>query len=239
MNSRFLLILVLLAGIIISAGCLSNQGVPSPAPVSSHTQAPGVQPSITPEKVVPPEVTLTGTLPAAQAKESVQETGVPSSKIERASDMGSFISSSFPEVTKLYGEIKKSNNALEWKSVQDQSLKLQILIQDLKKTYQLNTPNPEKKIFPGLDSRQEIIFLKYVRYLDDMENYATNLKNAVYYQEKGSDPQSAQTSRRFQGLADQFEKQAIAEVKTIGDYCKDFKYTFFNLKIADQYRYTG
>lgn len=240
MNYKLLLILILFAGMIITAGCLSNQTGKSSAPIIIQTQAPVTQPSpssgptiqaqITP--VTPPDKTL----PPAPGP---RETDIPGKKIERVSDMETFISDSFPDVTGIYSEIKKSKNALEWKMVQDQSLQLQILVQDLKKTYQLNTPNPEQNVFPGLDNRQEIVFLKYVRYLDDMENYATNLKNAVYYQEKGSDPESAQTSRRYQGLADQFEKQAISEVKTISDYCTDFKYSFFDQEVANQYRYTG
>jgi hypothetical protein len=250
---------------ILMAGCVTNQKIQSPAPAVTQTQVPAVQSTPTREAVVqtgtipvqspvatqvqvpaPREtVVQTETIPVtspvgSQAQVPVPlETAVPPVQVVRASDMNSFISSSFPEVTDLYEEVKKSKNALEWKAVQDRSLELQILIQNLKKTYNLNTPNPEKNVFPGLDSKQEIVFLKYIRYLDDMENYATNLKNAIYYQERGSDPQSAQTSRRYQGLADQYEKQAIAGVKTISDYCRDFKYTFFDDDSVQQYRYTG
>lgn len=237
MDWRILLIMAVTAGLILSCGC-TKQGEMN---VISETQA---GETVAPEEISTPAAmvtpgTVTDPSSAIQPVDSSTDTEFEKKTLERASRMDEFIATSFPKVTELYTSIKKAKNALEWKTVQDVALDLQILIQDYKKTYQLTGPNPEKKVFPGLDSREEIVFLKYINYLDDLENYATNLKNAVYYQEKGSDPQSAQTSRRYQGLADQFEKQAIAEVKTISDYSKDFKYTFFDPKVSAQYRYTG
>ena len=229
--------LILLAGILVSAGCLSENPVHTPTPVPVSSQVP-VQTAHTPAH--PQQTTLSGsptaeTMVPALPAETIKTPTHP----DQAAGMESFISTSFPEVTGIYDEIKKSRNALDWKQVQDKALKLEILIQDLKKEYQLNVPNPEKNVFTNLDSRQQIVLLKYLQYLDDMESYATNLKNAVYYQEKGNDPQSAQTARRYQDQADQAEKQVIAEVKTISDYCSDFKYSFFDSKLSGQYRYTG
>lgn len=152
--------------------------------------------------------------------------------------MDDFIISSFPEVTDQYVSIKESQNALALKEVQKKALELQLLIQDYKKKYRLDIPNSEKKAFGTLDSRREIIFLKYLQYLNDMEEYAVNLKNAVYYQEKGGDSESIQNVRRYQSHADQYLKEAIAEVKTINDYCNDFKYTFFDPILVQKYRYT-
>jgi len=237
MNWRLLVIMVVTTGLILSCGC-TKQGEMTVIPEKKPENPVATEETSIPAATVTPG-SLTKPSSASQQVGSSVNSEMEKKTIERASHMEDFISSSFPEVTELYTSIKKAKNALEWKTVQDLALDLQILIQDYKKTYQLTDPNPEKKVFPGLDSRQEIVFLKYINYLDDMENYATNLKNAVYYQEKGSDPQSAQTSRRYQGLADQFEKQAIATVKTISDYSQDFKYTFFDPKLSAQYRYTG
>lgn len=235
MNHQVFFTLIILTIILISAGCLSNTPVKNQAPVSSQVPAPTAQVPATPDQHTRPESTPDENMVPALAVGTMK----PLTHVEQASNLDGFISTSFPEVTGIYNEIKKSRNALEWKQVQDKALELQILIQDLKKENQLNVPNPEKNVFSGLDSRQQIVFLKYLQYLDDMESYATNLKNAVYYQEKGSDPGSAQTARRYQGQADQSEKEAIAEVKTISDYCNDFKYSFFDSKLSDQYRYTG
>lgn len=231
---RIFVVLILLTGIVLSAGCISNQTGNVQSPVPSQASAPVASPASGSEIINPEDGRVDTMAPVIPAETSGLVT-----QMERAPDMDGFISTSFPKVTEIYSGIKKSRNALDWKQVQDQSLKLQIFIQDLKKTYQLDVPNPEKNVFPGLDSRQQIVLLKYLQYLDDMEGYATNLKNAIYYQEKGTDPQSAQTSRRYQGLADQSEKQAIAEVKTISEYSKDFKFTFFDSILAGHYRYVG
>lgn len=243
MNYGLFFTLILALCLILCTGCVTSKQ--STAPV--QTQIPAdttVVPSAASDSGQAEKATSStagtssGPTEAKEADTSSSEQA-PSARMDRADTMDAFIATSFPLVTEAYTGIKKSRNALEWKAVQDKALKLQILIQDLKKTYQLEVPNPEKTVFEGLDSRQQIVFLKYVRYLNDMESYATNLKNAVYYQEKGNDPQSAQTAKRYQDLADQFEKQVIAEVKTIVDYANDFKYTFMNPTLADQYRYVG
>lgn len=231
-------ILIVLICLLLLAGCITNlpDNTKVSAPEIVHevsTQTSAIQTGIPVQTLAEQSTSAplaeTSLVQASETKDSPQ--------MERESDMGGFISASFPKVTELYIDIKKSRNALEWKQVQEKALKLQVLIQDLTKTYRLNIPNPEKNVFKGLDSREQIVLLKYLQYLDDMESYATNLKNAVYYQEKGSDPQSAQTSLRYQGQADQFEKQMITEVKTISDYCKDFKYTFLNQEMVREYRF--
>ncbi|PKL60745.1 MAG: hypothetical protein CVV33_01070 [Methanomicrobiales archaeon HGW-Methanomicrobiales-4] len=233
-------VVIILICLLFLAGCISN------SPDSSKTSIPEkggdlhVQNSLSQTEM--PVQTLTGqttSLPSTQVIQNQLPEANGPSLVERRSDMAGFISTSFPEVTNLYTDIKKSRNALEWKQVQEKALQLQLLIQDLTKTYQLNTPNPEKNVFKGLDSREQIVLLKYIQYLDDMESYATNLKNAVYYQERGSDPQSAQTALRYQGQADQFEKKVITEIKTISDYFNDFKYSFLNQESVRQYRFVG
>lgn len=235
-------VLLLITVLMISAGCVTSQQgrdqvsqqIANPTPLSTLTPVP-----VQSDRSTAPRVDQSAPVTSMKAEVTQASSPVPSPSplMERAPDMDGFISTSFPKVTDVYTEIQQSRNALEWKAVQDQALSLQILVQDLKKTYQLEVPNPEKTVFPGLDSRQQIVFLKYLQYLNDMENFATNLKNAVYYQEKGSDPQSSQTARRYQNQADQFEKQAIAEVKTISDYCNDFRYTFLNPVTVQKYRY--
>jgi len=238
MNYRSFFILILLAGLILSAGCISSkQGQIQSAQAPQATLTPSSQVPVaseTEKTITPGSNPLVSTSTQSSALATV---GTSSSTIEKSPDMAGFISGSFPKVTETYIAIKKSKGALDWKKVQEQALALQIQVQDLKKTYQLDVPNPEKTVFPGLNSREQIVFLKYIRYLNDMETFATNLKNAVYYQEKGGDPDSLQTAHRYQNLADQFEKQAIAEVKTISDYCTDFKYSFMNPGSVQEYRY--
>ncbi len=243
MKYRLLFTLILVSGFLLSAGCITSKQSTGPV----QTQAPAapyaseIQKEVKQEAQKPSEEKTVEKPPSAVPLNKVDSASMAEGAplMERAKDMDTFIKTSFPQVTDSYVSIKKSRNALEWKDVQDKALKLQILVQDFKKSYQLEVPNPEKTVFPDLNSRQQIVFLKYLRYLNDMESYATNLKNAVYYQEKGNDPQSAQTAGRYQNLADQFEKQAIAEVKTINDYATDFKYTFLDQKSAEQYRYVG
>ncbi|PWR74295.1 hypothetical protein [Methanospirillum lacunae] len=230
MNYTILITAILLTGFIFSGGCTSVKQVNTSGNI-------GVQPATTSSVVIPTPNVVEKPETTKSVSESSQSINIPSTSIEKSSDMAGFISTSFPAITEKYVEIKKSRNALDWKKVQEQALSLQVQIQTLKKTYILDVPNPEKTVFPNLNSREQIVFLKYVGYLSDMESYATNLKNAVYYQEKGGDSESLQTARRYQNLADQFEKQAIAEVKTISDYCTDFKYTFINPITVQAYRY--
>jgi hypothetical protein len=232
MNYTILITTILLAGFIFSGGCTSVKQV-------NTSGSTGVQPATTSSVIIPaPDaVEKTNIAQPVSESESSQSISNPSSSIEKSSDMAGFISTSFPAITEKYIDIKKSRNALDWKKVQEQALSLQIQIQNLKKSYLLDVPNPEKTVFPNLNSREQIVFLKYVGYLHDMESYATNLKSAVYYQEKGGDSESLQTARRYQNLADQFEKQAIAEVKTISDYSADFKYTYINPVSVQAYRY--
>lgn len=227
--------------LVFTCACISNTpgiiNTPEGSPVSTSDQ---IKPATGEENTIVP----TAREPQASAPVSSHDNGTKSSipEVSLASSstvtMEDFIALSYPQITELYVTIKKSRDALQWKEVQDSALQLQLLIQEFKKTYRLDIPNPEKKVFGPLDSRKEIILLKYLEYMNDMESYATNLKNAVYYQEKGSDPGSAQTARRYQGQADQYMKQAIAEVKTINEYCDDFQYSFFDTKLVQEYRYT-
>ena len=241
MNFKLIIILIILSCLLFSTGCVTSKQEPQSQVQPTATLTSSIAPDFTStpvEKHLSPE-TPSDTIKADQNQVNSQQT--PSvtlpSQVERSSDMAGFISSSLPKVTETYVAIKKSRNALEWKKVQDQALSLQISIQDLKKTYQLSAPNPEKTAFPGLNNREQIVFLKYNQYLNDIENYAINLKNAVYYQEKGNDPQTLQTARRYQSLADQYEKQVIAGIKTIADYGNDFKYSFVDPKMVQEYRY--
>lgn len=233
MNLGSSLCIIVIIGVICCTGCVSSQEGPLPV----QTQSAG-EPDVTGPVV---SSTPSPSVPHVSSPQSIEEVVPVSdpSTITKASDMDGFIRSTFPMITAVYEEIKKSREALEWKKVQDQSQKLQMLIKEYQTTYHLDRSNPEKVVFTGLDSRQQIVLLKYLRFLQDMENYALNLKNAIYYQEKGNDPQSAQTSRRYQNLADQFEKQSIAGVKTISEYATDFKYTFFDPDLARVYRYVG
>lgn len=229
MNSRELILVSLICGLILLAGCVS------PEPVSSvHTQ---------PASTNPPVQTL-NIPPAASGGESdpgSPHPAVPGSEMPLqgpVSGVEEIIALTFPAITEQYTAIQRSRNALEWDDVQAEALSLQVNIQELMRSYQMDRPNPAQRLVPGIDSREEIVLLKYIRFLEDMGYYAENLKNAVYYQEKGSDPPSAQTARRYQGIADQYEKQAINAVQTISDYCDDFSIRCFDKESASLYRHT-
>jgi hypothetical protein len=238
MKFQTLFILLILFGLVLSTGCTTTKQNPNSSTQGIETILPsstlGAVSTSDNSGVPKPTATEKSVAAQSQVQSSLNPEGSLSSRTEKKSDMAGFISMSFPEVTETYSAIKKSRNAMDWKKVQDQAMALQIQVQDLKKTYQLEVPNPEKNVFPDLNSREQIVFLKYISYLNDLESYATNLKNAVYYQEKGNDPQ---TAHRYQNIADQFEKQVIAEVKTISDYCNDFKYTFLNPVTVQVYRF--
>jgi hypothetical protein len=241
MEKWILILLILSIMVFFICGCISK----APDVTSS-----AMQPGNTPDSVDAGRDSSTASAQpsplSADSKSNVSEiqnSGNVSSAIPINSPvplpLEDFISTSFSEVTDLYNSIKKSRNALAWKEVQDKALQMQLLIQEYKKSYRLDLPNPEKKVFGRLNSREEIVLLKYLQYLNDMEGYAVNLKNAVYYQEKGSDSESAQTALRYQSHADQNIKRAIAEVKTISDYCNDFKFSFFDSELVSDYRYTS
>lgn len=243
MNSHFLFILIFLSGLVLVSGCISHPG-------TGQVSEPMVNQSPTPDDFITQISNVTREPIPATTTPSLSTTPAPItpaltpgssptlvSRTERAPDMHQFISVSFPRVSDVYLAIKNARTAMEWKKVQDQALALQILIQELKKNYQLEGTNPEKTVYSNLSSREQIVFLKYISYLNDMENFAINLKNSIYYQEKGSDPQALQTAKRYQNQAAQYEKQSIAEVKTISDYCNDFNYTFMNPVIVQYYRY--
>jgi hypothetical protein len=241
MSIQHIKTLVLFIAVIFLAGCVSSPpetNIPIQQTISPVTVEPV-------ENIAQPEDLLSSasTQTPASSKGNLPSTGQmqPSStnlnKSGKATTMEAFVTHTFPQVTELYVAIKKSKDALEYKVVQDKSLQLQVLIQNIKQDYQLTVTNPEKRVFPSLDNRQQVVFLKYLQFLNDMENYAVNLKSAVYYQEKATDAQSMQTSKRYQSQADQYIKQAIAKVKTIYEYCQDFKYTFFNPELVKEYRY--
>lgn len=234
MNQPYALLVILIIGVIFCTGCISSEQGPIPVQTQSADETGKVGLPVTGPSSPP-----SATQASSPSPEDEVSQALGSDAISKASDMDGFITSTFPVITASYAEIKKSRDALDWKKVQDNSQKLQTLLQDYQTTYHLDLPNPEKVVFNGLDSRQQIVLLKYIRFMQDMESYAENLKNAVYYQEKGNDPQSAQTSRRYQNLADQFEKQSIAGVKTISEYAADFKYTFIDPDLAGVYRYVG
>jgi hypothetical protein len=243
MKSHLFSSLVVLICLLLFGGCITNltdnksATIIEKKPTTIYTESGAVQ-TLIPVQRSAQQVTI---VPSAQISSTYKQSpgaGIPPG-IERESDMDGFIRVSFPKVTELYTDIKKSRIVFEWKQIQEKAIKMQIFIQDLTRTYQLDISNPEKNVFRDLDSRHQIVMLKYLHYLDDMEGYATNLNNAVYYQEKGTDPQSAQTSLRYQGQSDQFEKQAIADIKTISEYCNDFRFTFLNQEMVREYRYLG
>jgi hypothetical protein len=243
MNKSILPLVFILIIAIFLAGCTSSElkfgnSDQNAASHDSETKVPAAETTLGKDQQTKQQNTnLQETIPVKNSESDPDQIVKVTSKTTHSSNMAGFVSSTFPLVTDIYSEIKKSRNALEWKEVQDKALNLQLQIQEIKKTYQLDIVNPEKKVFPNLNSKEQIVFLKYLGYLNDMENYAANLKNAVYYQEKSSDAQSAQTARRYQSLADQFEKEAIAKVKTISTYCNDYKFTFFDMDMSKNYRY--
>ncbi|HWQ68235.1 MAG TPA: hypothetical protein VN372_15365 [Methanospirillum sp.] len=229
------------------AGCVSQEiGKPAESqsiqPVQTLVQSnpqelektPQVPAQIgTPKVSEPSQRPETTKIPAITATLTQQKT--PSVETNIAKDLPTFIKQTFPTLTENYIAIKAARNALNDNEIQDQSLRLEQLIQNIRKTYQLERPNVEKRVFPGLDSKQEIIFNKYLGFMIDLEGYATNLKNAIYYKQIGGDPTAPMTASRYLGQAEQSEQKTIATVKTMVDYCKDFGYLYLDPVSAESY----
>ncbi len=181
-----------------------------------------------------------GTLTATPAPDTGDEADGPVSgpnDLTGEKTLKGFIEATFPELTTLYNGIQMRRVALDWTGVQSGAHDLEIRTSEIIQEFGLDQPLPEKKVFHVENAREEIILKKYIGYIMDTNQFAANLKEAVYWQEKPGDRQAELNVKRFQDLADEFEKKMTADIKSVYEYGEDFGYQYLGKKDADIYSF--
>jgi len=224
MKNRALLIPVIFLGIfILLSGCinqdlgtLSDSG---PSPVSSMQPAKDAIPANSSPSSEPiyKQVMTPDTPGSAQLKVFIEDT--------------------FPQLTNAYMDIRASDRALDAAAIQDRALALENLVKDLTDEFHLDRSLPEKNVFPGLTSKEEVIFNKYLGFIRSLGAYASSLKQAVYWKNAGSDPASLGNYRRNQDLADQYGKKVVTDIKTLDGYCSEWGFLYLDKKYVQEYSY--
>ncbi|HOJ96740.1 MAG TPA: hypothetical protein PK024_07905 [Methanospirillum sp.] len=180
----------------------------------------------------------------------VQETNLPSAPepvqkrvmthdIDASGRLKGFIEDTFPKLTKAYVAIRASDRALDAAGVQEKALALENMVQDLTEEYHLDQSLPEKNVFPGLSSREEVIFNKYLGFIRSLGSYASSLKQAVYWKNAGTDPASLGNYRRYQDLTDNYGKNVITDIKTLDGYCTEWGFPYLDKKYMKEYSFTS
>ena len=208
---RIILVLIFIFFIFLS-GC-STRSIPENVSVSMISQDNRVDSE-------PGKISAAGAVPTA----SVQ-------------DSGSFIRETFPDLTFKYSAIRTAIHDLNWNEAQNKSLNLEDRIREIKNSYPVNAPDSEKSIYIGLDNKQRIVLDKYLGYINNLEQYAINQKNAIYYRTQSADLSAKGTAKRYQDLADEFEKKVVTDVRTLDEYCKEFKYDYLDSRSVDKYSF--
>ena len=225
MKNQVLLILVFLLTMgILSSGCI-NQDLGSlsdsgPVPVSTGE-----------EQVAAGTQTLS---PAEPVQKRVMTPDTPASN-----QLKVFIEDTFPELTKAYMAIRASDRALDAAGIQEKALALETMVKDLTDEYDLDRSLPEKNVFPGLTSKEEVIFNKYLGSIRSLGSYASNLKQAVYWKNAGTDAASLGNYRRYQDLADNYGKKVITDIKTLDGYCSEWGFPYLDKKYVREYSFTS
>lgn len=225
MKNQVLLILVFILTIgILSSGCI-NQDLGSlsdsgPVPVSTAGE---------------PVVTMTQIPSSAEpVQKRVMTPDTPGSGQLRV-----FIEDTFPELTKAYMAIRTADRALDAAGIQEKALALETAINDLTDEYSLDRSLPEKNVFPGLTSKEEVIFNKYLGFIRSLGSYASSLKQAVYWKNAGTDAASLGNYRRYQDLADNYGKKVITEIKTLDGYCSEWGFPYLDKKYVREYSFSS
>lgn len=148
-----------------------------------------------------------------------------------------FMEETFPQFTKAYMDIRASDRALDAAGVQEKALRLEMLGADITDTYRLAQSLPEKNVFPGLSSKEEVIFNKYAGFIRDLGLYASSLKQAAFWKNSDSSEASLGNYRRNQDLADNYGKKVITDIKTLNGYCKDWGFPYLNEKYVREYSF--
>lgn len=225
MKNQVLLILVFILTIgILSSGCI-NQDLGSlsdsgPVPVSTAGE---------------PVVTMT---PIHSSAEPVQKR-VMTPDTPGSGQLRVFIEDTFPELTKAYMAIRTADRALDAAGIQEKALALETAINDLTDEYSLDRSLPEKNVFPGLTSKEEVIFNKYLGFIRSLGSYASSLKQAVYWKNAGTDAASLGNYRRYQDLADNYGKKVITEIKTLDGYCSEWGFPYLDKKYVREYSFSS
>jgi len=146
-----------------------------------------------------------------------------------------FIEESFPRLTSAFMAIRSSTLALDAAGIQEKALALELLVKDLTDEYNLDRPLPEKNVFPGLTAREEVIFNKYLGFIRTIGSYASSLKQAVYWKSSGTDAASLGNYRRYQDLADNYQKKLGRDIKTLDSYCSDWGFPYLDKKFTREY----
>lgn len=222
----FLLTILLLIFYVLLSGCinqdlgsLSDSGPEKPV---STSQA---------EAIAKPAES-TGTSEHVQQPNSISDSSA-------SVQLKGFIEKTFPQLTAAYVDIKKSGRALDAIGVQEKALAVETLVQDLTNEYHLDQSLPEKNVFPGLSSKEEVIFNKYLGYIRDLGQYAMYLKEAVYWKSMGSDPNAPGNYRRNQDLADQFGKKVVTDIQTLNEYAKEWGFLYLDDIYTREYSLTS
>lgn len=225
MKNQVLLILVFILTIgILSSGCI-NQDLGSlsdsgPVPVSTAGE---------------PVVTMTQIPSSAEpVQKRVMTPDTPGSGQLRV-----FIEDTFPELTKAYMAIRTADRALDAAGIQEKALALETAINDLTDEYSLDQSLPEKNVFPGLTSKEEVIFNKYLGFIRSLGSYASSLKQAVYWKNAGTDAASLGNYRRYQDLADNYGKKVITDIKTLDGYCSEWGFPYLDKKYVREYSFSS
>jgi len=150
-----------------------------------------------------------------------------------------FIEDTFPELTKAYMAIRTADRALDAAGIQEKALALETAINDLTDEYSLDRSLPEKNVFPGLTSKEEVIFNKYLGFIRSLGSYASSLKQAVYWKNAGTDAASLGNYRRYQDLADNYGKKVITDIKTLDGYCSEWGFPYLDKKYVREYSFSS
>jgi len=227
MKDQGLLIAIFLMIIcILSSGCINQD-------LGSLSDNGPIQPVPTTSSPVTEKPVMTKNL-GEPVQERVMTPDTPGSMQLKA-----FIEKTFPELTKAYMDIRASDRALDAAGIQNKALALETLVQELTNEYHLDRSLPEKNVFPGLTSKEEVIFNKYLGFIRSLGLYASSLKQAVYWKNAGSDPSSLGNYRRNQDLADQYGKKVITDLKTLDGYCTEWGFPYLDKKYVREYSFTS
>lgn len=212
-----LIICIILPGCIDKdLGSLSDNGPDSPVLKKNHVEE------------VPPA--------GAETKEPVSGEKTPS-EYPAVDNLKSFIQKTFPLLTSAYMDIRGSDRALDAAGVQEKALALETLVKDITNEYGLDRTLPEKSIFPGLTTQEKVVLNNYIGYIKDLEYYGSNLKQAIYWKNSGSDTTSLGNYRRTQDLADNYKKKVVTDIKKLDEYCKEWDISCLDEKLIKEYTF--
>lgn len=148
-----------------------------------------------------------------------------------------FIKKTFPLLTSAYIEIRGSDRALDATGIQEKALALETLVKDITDEYGLDRTLPEKTLFPGLSTQEKVVLNNYIGFIRDLEQYGSNLKQAIYWKNVGSDSVSLGNYRRTQDLADNYKNKVVTDIKKLDEYSREWKIYVLDEKLIKEYSF--